>query len=630
MSDDVKHFYEFGEFRLDAENPSLWRGGKLVPIFPKALDILVLLVRGRGEIITREELLETVWRDTFVEESNITYTVSQLRKALGGNGNGNYIQTVPKRGYRFVAEVRTVADNGSVMSPTATLPAAIEPEKAPVRWHFISIMLVGLLLAASFTLWLGFGDPLSRVPATHRNIRAIAILPLEQLPGSERDDALSLALTDSLIARLGSLNRFAVRPLSAVRNYEGSGQDRIKFGEMLKVDAVLEGTLQRSEDRLRVNMRLVDVRDGTELWQDSFDASETDFFGLQDAVAIKVSQSLLSELLETDRLLLAKRHTDNPDAFQAYIRGRAIFDKKNPGNAEKAIDEYQKAVALDPTFALAYAGLADALSRQARNLPRERAGEGILKAKAAANKALALDPELAEAYASLGLINRFHEWDWAGAEKNLKRAVELNPNYAYAHLWYAHLLAMVGRTDEALVAATRAIEIDPLTPDVQAGRLAVLEVRGEYAEAAALAREFADFDKQRPLARRGLATFLYHLGDYASVIEICEEDLPKNAGQKYIWLSLAAAAYRQTGQTAKHDEKLKRLETMSETDTQALYSLAENYAELGRIDEAIAALEKCFETREERMAWIKTEPRFARLRSDPRFQEILRKMNLAA
>lgn len=628
MSEKIKHFYEFDEFRLDAETPGLWRDGELVPIFPKALDILVLLVDKRGAVVSREELMETVWRDCFVEESNITYTVSLLRKTLDSSDKKRFIQTIPKRGYRFTSDVREVSENGKAVIPAESVPT--KPPKAQIRPIFIGIILLGVLLLTSFAVWwnVSGGRGLSGFPVTQRNIRTVAILPLKTLTEGEQSKALALGLTDSLISRLGSLNRFAVRPLNSVKGYAESDQDPLKFGAQLKTDAVLEGTLQTVEGRLRVNVRLWDARDGAQLWQDSFDAAEADFFNLQDAISTKLTQSLVSELLEKDRQLLTKRYTENAEAFRAYIRGRAIFDRKNPGNVEKAIDEYQKAVALDPTFALAYVGFADAFSRLGRSLPLEQGAEVYLKAKAAANKALTLDPELAEAHASLGLIKRFHDWDWDGAESDFKRAIELNPNYANAHLWYAQLLAMRGRGDEALAEIKRTIEIDPLSSDIQAGRLAILESRGEYAEALALAREFADFDKVRPLARRGLATFLFHHGEYLQVIEISEEDLPKYAAQKYVWLSLLATAYHRTGQTEKSVEKLKQLEEAARTDTQALYSLAMNYAELGRADDALAALEKCFELREERMSWIKVEPRFANLRGDTRFQEILRQMKL--
>ena len=636
MSDKIKHFYEFDEFRLDTETPSLWRRGELVPVPPKALEILVLLVGKKGAIVSREELLETVWRDCFVEESNITYTVSLLRKSLGNGDKGAFIQTVPKRGYRFVADVREVSENGraEIALPTDAVPAdsvAIEQPKAKIRWYLIGIVSFGLLFVTSFAVWRNFDDRkgVSRGHVTQRNIGTVAILPLKTLTENEQSKSLALGLTDSLISRLGSLNRFAVRPLSSVKGYSEADQDPLKYGATLKADAVLEGTLQLTGNRLRVNLRLWDVRDGAQLWQDSFDSAESDFFSLQDDMATRVTQSLVSELLEKDRELLTRRYTDNPEAFRAYIRARAILDAKNPDNFDKAIDELNKAITLDPTFALAYAGFADAFTRLGFNSSGARAYEFYAKSKASAQKALALDPELAEGYAALGAVKRIYDWDWAGAESDFKRAIELNPNYARAHLGHALLLSCLGRHDEALAGIKRAIEIDPLSQDVKSGHLTILEGRGEYPEALALAQENVKFNKEYRRGLRGVATFLFHLGEYSQVIEISEQELPVKNSQQFVWLSLLITAYHRTGQAEKRDEKLKQLEELAQTDTKALYSLAENYTELGRFEEALGVLEKCFEVREERMMWLKVEPRFAGLKDNSRFREILRKMNLA-
>lgn len=633
MSNEVKHFYEFDDFRLDAEDHSLWRGGELVQIFPKALEILVLLVDKKGAVVSRDELLEAVWQDTFVEEANITYTVSQLRKTLGSK---NYIQTVPKHGYRFKADVREVSAQSNGESRTeppakqSDLTAQGVTPNPPVRWHFIAIILLGLFFVTSFAVWWKFTDQkgLSSISVTERDIRTVAILPLKTLNESEQTKSLALGLTDSLISRLGSLNRFAVRPLSAVKGYAESDQDPLRFGETLKVDAVLEGTLQQTENRLRVNVRLWDVRDGAQLWQDTFDSTEAEFFNLQDAVLTKVTSSLVYELLEKDRELLTKRYTDNPDAFRAYVRGRAIMDSKNPDSAEKAIDEYNKAVALDPTFALAFVGFADAFSRLGFQSSGQKATDFYIKSKAAANKAIALDPELAEAYAALAVVERIYDWDWTRAERDFKRAIELNPNYAKAHLWYALLLANLGRGDEALAEIRQALEIDPLSQDMKSGLLTILEGRGEYAQALELARENFKLNKEQRLTKRGLANFLFHTGDYEQVIEIGEQELPDKNSQKFVWLSLLATAYAKIGQAEKADEKLKQLEELSQTDTQALYSLAVNYSERGRFDEAFAVLDRCFEMREERLMWLKVEPRFANLRDDERFKRILARLNL--
>lgn len=635
MPDLNGHFYEFGGFRLDAENHGLWLGDRLVSIAPKALELLILLIRRHGNIVSREELLETIWRDTFVEEANINYTVSQLRKILSENSQSDapFVQTVPKQGYRFVAEVKEVDETAHKSANPANISAAALPavSSSPVRWYLIAIILPAVLLLTSFAYWWKFNEQkgLSSIPGSERNIRTLAILPLKMLNEGERNKTLSLGLTDSLISRLGSLNRFAVRPLSSVKDYIESDQEPLKFGEKLKVDAVLEGTLQQTENRLRVNLRLWDVRDGAQMWQDSFDSTEADIFNLQDAISTKVTQSMVSELLEKDREILTRRDTDNPEAFRAYVRGRAIMDSKNPDSAEKAIDEYQKAAALDPTFAMSYVGFADAYSRLGFTSSGAQADEYYAKSKAAASKALALEPKLSEAYAALASVKRIYDWDWAGAENDFKRAIELNPNYSKAHLWYGLLLSSLGRNDEALAEIKRAMAIDPLSTDIKAGHFTVLEGRREYAEALTLARENVKFNKESGLGKRALATHSFHQGDYAVVIEISEQELVKKNSQRFVWLSLLANAYTKTGQPEKADENLRQLEELSQTDTKALYSLAENYTERGRFEEALAVLQKCFELREERMMWLKVEPRFADLRNDARFQQLLQKMNLA-
>ena len=632
MSNKNSHRYEFGDFRLDSESPSLWRDERLVSLPPKALEMLLLLVRRRDSIVSREELLNTVWPDTFVEEGNINYTVSLLRKTLDKDDKGRFIQTVPKRGYRFVADVMEDSANGHAENVVQNVEVAIPTEqpKPKIRWHSIGIVLLGVLFVTGFVTWrsLDNGKKLSTTAVTNRNIRTVAVLPLKTLAEDDGSKSLSLGLTDSLISRLGSLNRFSVRPLNAVRGYAEVDQDPLKFGETLKVDVILEGTLQQSDNRLRANVSLWDLRDGAQLWQGSFDSTEADFFNLQDAVATGVTRWLLSELQEKDRELLTKRYTDNPEAFRAYIRGRAILDAKNPDNFEKAIDEFQKAVALDPTFALAYAGLADASTRRGFNTSGASQEEFYARSKALAQKALDLDAETPEAYAALGTVKRIYDWDWTGAEREFRRAIELNPNYARAHLGYALLLSCLGRSDEALVEIKRAMEIDPLSQDVKSGYLTILEGRREYAEALAQAQENVKFNKEYRRGMRGVATFLFHLGEYSRVIEISEQELTAKNSQEFVWLSLLITSHHRSGQNGKRDERLRQLEELARTDTKALYALAENYAELGRTNDALAALEKCIEVREERMMWLKVEPRLAQLKRDARFDEILRRMNL--
>ena len=638
MSHEIKHFYEFGEFRLDAKTPSLWRDGKLVQIFPKALEILVLLVCRSGAIVSREELLETVWRDAFVEESNITYTVSLLRKTLDENGKKHFIQTVPKRGYRFVADVREVAANGKpeAVSPpdvVAVDSALIEPpklQKAPpaqIRWHFIAIILLCLFFVTSFAAWWDSGGRkgLSNVPVSERNIRTVAILPLKTLTESEQSKALSLGLTDSLISRLGSLNRFAVRPLNSVKDYTEADRNPLRFGEELKVDAVLEGTLQIVENRLRVNVRLWDVRDGAQLWQGSFDSAEADFFNLQDTISTKVTQSLVSRLIDNDRELLTRRDTENRDAFRAYWRGQLFLEKRNPA---KAIAEFEQAINLDPDYAAPYTGLADAYIWQA-NFTSGDDAELYARAKAATDKALELDSNLAEAHSSLGRIKYSHDWDWAGAEESFRQAIKLNPASVNAHQFYARLLATLGRYDEGLAEINRAREIDPRSADLGVPLFAILEKRGEFDEALKVLQATLEMDENSHFARRGIGKIYLLKGDYAKVIESGKALFSNPKDTDFAWASMLATAYYKTGQPEKAAEMQHHLKKMAEKDPKSLYFLALHESELGRAGEAFAALQKCLELREERMIWTKDEPRLANLKNDFRFQEILRKMKLA-
>lgn len=627
-------FYEFGDFRLDAQHPSLWLNDKMVQLPPKALDLLILLVRQKGGIVSRDELLETVWRDTFVEEANINYTVSLLRKTLDCRNKNRFIQTVPKKGYRFIAEVREAAEaeEETLVQPTAALlPASDETRtkpKAARPWILLTITALAVLLLTSFGVWLRYND--QRTPPVTRKFQAVAVLPLKDLDEGEPHKILALGLTDSLISRLGSLKRFTVRPLDAVAEYKS---DPLRFGEKLKTDAVLEGTLQKADNRFRVNLRLLDVRDGAQLWAGSFDEAEGDIFKLQDDLANQAAQSLLADLTLREREILAKRDTNNAEAFRAYARGRIILDqsiveKVKLEQLEKAIDEFQKAIDLDPTFALAYAGLADAFMR-AENVSTGETGFRA-KAKFYAQQALALDSESADIYTSLGLIKRLFDWDWAGAEEDFKHAIRLDPNHAYAHLYYAQLLAFTERGDEALAEIKFAYELNPISPSVAQARFGILESRGDFDEALRQAEDFYRFDKTNPSARRALATFLFHKGDYARVIEIAEQTLAQDQRKNYAFLSLLATAYERIGQTEKSADTLRRLEQLAASDTKALYSLAMNYAELKREDDAMRALQKCFEQREERISWIKVEPRFANLKNDARFLGLLQKLNLTS
>jgi len=326
--------------------------------------------------------------------------------------------------------------------------------------------------------------------------------------------------------------------------------------------------------------------------------------------------------------VLARKSTDNVEAYRAYVRGRAILDRKNIDLLEKAIDEFQRSVMLDPAYALAYAGLADAFLARTNLLSTEESAESFKKAEKYAQKSLELGEESAEVYTALGRIKRIHYWDWAGAEKDFRRAIQLNPNQAEAHRYLAQMLSFLGRQDEAIIEINHAIEINPISSAITTAQFSILESRGEYTIALKRADDLLRLEKANPWAKRAVATFSFLLGDYARVIEIGEHLAPEDERQKFAFLSLLSSSYQKTHQTEKADETLRQLEQLAQSDTKALYSLAVNYAELGRTDDSVWALQKCYEQHEERIVWLKVEPRLTKIRPDSRVQDLLARLRL--
>lgn len=642
MSRQVRHLYEFGPFRLDPQKPCLWRNGELVSLTPKAVETLLVLVQQNGRLVEREQLMSAIWPDTFVEDGNLNFNVSVLRKALGTDEAGEqYIQTVPKHGYRFSAEVREVNEEVPklvlekhtrprasaeerelpVVAESTVAPEALPP--APVSRAGIAIGAVVLVALGTLVwfMWSRQAAPNPPLEAAAPGIRSIAVLPLKPLKNEESDRTLALGLTDTLITRLGTLNSIVVRPVSNA----GNTPDSIEIGRKIKVDAVLEATLQRTGQRLRINARLLRVGDGALIWSASFDEDETDIFKLQNALAVQITESLGAKLNPTEMERLTRGDTQNRGAFHAYWRGRFFLEKRNP---EKAITEFQHAITLDPSYALAFTGLADAYIWQA-SFTNDADKELYGKARIATDKALELDPRLADAHSSLGRIKHWYEWDWAGAEKSFLRAIELNPNSVNARQFYSRLLATLGRYDEALNEMYKAQELDPRSADLGVPLSGILEKRGEFDEALRVLQSTLDMDRDSRFARRGIANAYLLKGEYSKVLELGVQEFPNPREADFAWTSMLATAYHKSGQLAKATEMRNRLKKLAERDPKSLYFLAYHDSEIGRTDEAIAALWKCIELREERIVTTKDDPRFAAIKDDPRFQAILQKVNLA-
>jgi len=643
MNNGHSSLREFGKCRLDIEKKFLLADQRPVQLPLKALELLCVLVEKRGDVVTKDEIWQQVWPDAFVEETNLTHTIYLLRKAFKDIGEGSLIETVPRRGYRFAGDVQEIPDPELVLerhARTSTLIEIEESERAgpaastaasrsqshPSRVVLFSGVALIMVLAAGFAI-----INLRNDKGSSSGIKSLAVLPFKSLSGEADNDHQGLGLADILITRLGILKELNVRPTSSVSAFEKQTIDWQAIGQALNVDAVLEGTIYRGENDVRVTVRLLRVDDGKTIWTGQFEKPSVEELRLQDEISLRVAESLVQSLDPAEKKTLTKRYTENRDAYEAYLRGRFFFDKRDPQIYPTAINEYQRAIDIDPNYALAYSGLADVYAMQANEAGDDKRDELYDKAKLTLMKALSIDDELGEAHTSLAWIKRVHEWDWEGSEREFKRAIELNPNYYNAHMWYSFLLITLGRKDESLAEIEKARELAPLTFPVLANYATVRYFRQDNETLLPIAEQEKSLG-----ARDYTVTALYsqiylRLGEYQKVIDLINDFEERNNGRPYNSLMAnLAAAYGLAGQMDKAEKIIRVLEANAKTSTEAGYRLSLAYADLGRNDEAIACLQRSVEARDDRLMWIKVEPRFDRLRDDPRFKEILQKMNLPA
>ncbi len=453
---------EFGPYRVDARRRLIFRGDELLEVPPKAAELLAVLAAEAGEVVPKEDLLRRVWPDTFVEEANLSVNVSILRRALGDQPDGRpWIQTVPRRGYRFLGAARA--------------QAAAAP-------------------------------------------RSLAVLPFRSLAGDEADDALGLGMADALITRLAATGRVAVRPTGTVRRFAQGDVDPVAAGRQLEVDAVLDGRLQRSGSRLRLTLQLVSVGGGAPLWADRFDEEFTHLFAVEDKVAERVAAALAAGLSPEERRRLGRRPTESLEAYQAYCRGRFFWGRFSRPWVEKAMACFHEAAALDPRYALPHAGLADAflVAALAGALPP---GEAWALAGESSERALALGADIPEPHVSAGFLRLFRDWDWDGAERELRLAVDLAPESTAPHQWLGLVLDLRGRREEAASALRRAQERDPLSVVVLAlaGLHAALgaDHEGELAHA----RRALELDPHQLLGHWAVGSALQNLGRHEEALE---------------------------------------------------------------------------------------------------------------
>lgn len=647
MSQQSEFLYEFGPYRIDAVKRLLLRDGRPVALTSKSLDTLLVLIEHRGQVVNKEELMEKLWPDTAVEENNLTQQISVLRKILGERaGEHRYVVTVPGRGYSFVAEVRELCENEpdliveqhtrsrisvdiederekELLIPEETIeylsngpPVVHQRSRAKAIVLSILVVLVGLVALLALR-------PLSRTALVERNgeiRKSIAVLPFKSLNNDPADDYLGTGTTDTLIARLSNLRQISVRPTSSVIKYAGQSSDAYSIGRELGVDSVLEGTVQRLDDRIRVTVQLVDVQDRSPLWAQRFEERMVDIFAVQDSISEQVAQTMLVKLNRDEQQRLRKRETENVEAYQAYLRGRFFWNKRNEEGLRKSLEHFQQAIDLDSNYGQAYAGLADAYtllaSYKAKLITPD---DAFQRARQAAMKALSIDETLAEAHTSLAFIKAYYEHDESGAMSEFKQAFESNPNYATAHHWYSEFLATRGQQPEAMTEILRAQQLDPLSPVINTTLGERLYFARRYNEAITQLQKTLEIASDFEPAYYALGLALEQEAQYGEAIA----SLSKARGATGVNPAVSASIAHIYAVAGKRAAARKLLGELLSQDDPAAYEIAVIYEGLGEKRRAIDWLRRLKGNRDSVEMLLKLDPRLDALRSDPRFQELL-------
>ncbi len=611
MSPKTGIFYEFLGYRLDPGPRLLTHGDKAIQLTPKAFDLLMLLVERAPNVVSRQEILESIWPETFVEEGNINYTISSLRKALD---NRELISTVPKIGYRFGVPISVVERDQH--KPTPDPPRNFEPPKR--RQRVASLLLV--VAAISLVLFTGY---LPRESVVHNapdgHVKSVAVLPFVALPGTNIDPS-ELELASSAISqRLGLVRGLTVRPTDEV----GKQTDPLAAGLKLGVEKAVTGTYSDSANGPVLQIGLFDVVSGREIWGDTIEAPELASTELHGDIAGRIAISLFAQLKESDILRVKQIYTKNPEAYRQYAVGRAIFNHSSAGSFEHILEAYNRAVALDPAFALAYAGLADLYFRRASQSEHSESSEFFRRAESFARKAFNLDPELSQAHTALGRAHRAIRKDLEAAEASFARAIELDPNNVQAYGFLGQILILRGDIASALKIADRVETIDPNARQILFLRYRGYEAILDTKNGLEFFQRAFEVDPHVHYARIGYVRFLYYAGEYEKMAAVANGGFEHSRGFSFVWKQMLARAALRRGDITEFRQQLTALQSGAQQSTRYLYHLAVVHAERGEHEKAFELLARCADQNEEWMMWMNSEPAFEGMREDPRFRSML-------
>lgn len=623
MSQQDSHSYEFGRFRLKTDERVLLREGELVPLTPKVFDILVTLVENGGQVVAKDDLMKRVWPNTFVEEGNLTQNISLLRKALGESPGGmQFIETVPRRGYRFVAHTNQIWGEKShePTTPVSTDPAPIVSipnttgqsavsRRTPLYAFAAGLVALGLIGLVYFTGWGKAGEPTP--------IQSIAVLPFVDESADPDAQYINDKIAESLINSLSKLPQLRVVPRSVVAGYKGREMDPRKVGQELNVRAVVTGRMRRHGDIISIQADLIDLESVAQLWGQHYDHKVSDVLLVQDDISRDIFENL--------RLKLNVEEKKQLEAYRLYLKGRNAWNKRTGDALQQAIEFFNQAIAIDPNYGAAYAGLADCYNMlvvYGRLQPKE----GFPKAKEAATRALEIDESSAEAHTSMAFIRFRWDWDRTATEREFQEAIRLKPAYAPAHQWYSSYLVAVERFDEAIAEAKRTEELEPLSFVASSHLGWIYYLSGQNDKAIEQCKKILELDPSSFPARRYLGLAYEAKGMYAEAIAEFQTGV-KLSGSP-LMLALLGHAYAVSGKTAEAKQVINDLQQLQGQRYVSPYTVAAIYAGLGDRDQAFKWLERAVEERDIWLMNLKVDPVFAKLRNQDQFTDILARLRL--
>lgn len=636
--------FRFGPYELRARTRELYKHGIRVKLRPQAFQVLQAMVERSGDVMTREELQRLLWPgQTFVDfEHGLNNSIRELRGVLSDSADEpRYIETLPKLGYRIIVPVSVdkpaLVNTVAAPSPDARIPAVAPEEvsrvrmlRRPVPWPWAILASIAIILMVGLGVYVRWSR--SRARAQASSARAmLAVLPFENLTGDPSQEYFSDGLTEEMIGQLGRLDpqRIGVIARTSVMHYKHTQAPLQQIASELGVQFVLEGSVRHDSDKVRVSAQLIQVKDQTHLWSRQYDRELNNLLTLQGEVAQEIADDIVLTLHDGRKPPVSPgKSIASPPSYEAYdlyLRGRYFWNKRTPEGFRQAADYFQQAIAKDPRYARAYAGLADTFGMMStwEVVPQN---EFMPKARAAAVKAVELDERMAEAHTSLALVAEFYDYDWPAAENEFRRALQLDSNYATAHQWYAEFLAWQGRFDEALEESERARQLDPMSLIIATDHGAILYYARQYDRAIAQLRAVLDMDPQ--FGRAPMIALAYvEQNRFAEAIR--ELERPLSAGNSSWIFAMKTYVYGRWGRIAEAQQSFAKMEeAIRQEHRDPPWMLALAYIGTNQKDKTIAVLQKAYSEHSEAIVVLKVEPAYDPLRRDPRFQEILRRVHL--